>query len=319
LLVAQTLSEIDLLQARWEALYQQQDDTTIFQSFRWNRLAAEIFRQEQPYVVLVETDAGAALIPAAIRNGNQLCLLGEELFDYRDVLHAGDSCVLDQAWDVLAERDMLLAQTPIRQPSAQKNWRALGIAAFCPAPCVSAALSSEAFAASHPRSSRQMRRLERSDVTMARYGGDNVRLLSEIYAQKAAHSNSCGDNLFQDDRRVHFLLGIIAAHAPSLCQIFTLESRSGLVAALVTFEDREVRRFYTTWFNPDWSRYSPGVALLFEATRLSLAEGLTCDYMTGEQDYKLRLASGAVPLARVFGAVRHSSLHASGRELPVAG
>jgi CelD/BcsL family acetyltransferase involved in cellulose biosynthesis len=87
------------------------------------------------------------------------------------------------------------------------------------------------------------------------------------------------------------------------------------VAALVTFQDGKVRRFYTTWFDPQWSRHSPGVALLFEATRLSLAEGLTCDYMTGEQDYKLRLATGAVPLYRASGAIRHSCFRVVESEL----
>ena len=71
------------------------------------------------------------------------------------------------------------------------------------------------------------------------------------------------------------------------------------IAALVTFVDGEVRRFYTTWMNPTWGKHSPGIALLFEATRLTLAEGLDCDYMTGEQPYKLRLATRRIPLHRI--------------------
>jgi len=68
------------------------------------------------------------------------------------------------------------------------------------------------------------------------------------------------------------------------------------IAALLSFRDGTVQRFYTTWFNPAWRRYSPGSALLYEVTRLSLAEGLECDYMTGEQPFKLRLATGVKPL-----------------------
>jgi CelD/BcsL family acetyltransferase involved in cellulose biosynthesis len=316
-LLAQTLSEIDALQSRWEALHRQQDKTTIFQSFRWNRLAAATFRQERPYVVYLETEAGAALIPAAIRNSRQLCLLGEELFDYRDVLSTGDFSVLAEAWQILAETRLPLAPTPVRGPAAQKHWSAFELAGFCKAPYVSASLTAEAFAGTHTRLGRQIRRLERAGVRMARHEGDNLPLLRQIYAHKAAPSNTFGRNLFQDDRRVRFVLGV-AANAPSACQTFTLESPSTLVAAIVTLEDGGVRRFYTTWFHPAWSRYSPGVALLFEATRLSLAEGLDCDYMTGAQDYKLRLASNVVPLYRASGAIRNSSLRAAEAKRPVA-
>ena len=34
-------------------------------------------------------------------------------------------------------------------------------------------------------------------------------------------------------------------------------------------------------------------------TRRSLADGLDCDYMTGEQPYKLRLATRSTPLYRL--------------------
>ena len=36
--------------------------------------------------------------------------------------------------------------------------------------------------------------------------------------------------------------------------------------------------------------------MLFEATARSLADGLHCDYMTGEYPYKLRFANASRPL-----------------------
>ena len=105
-------------------------------------------------------------------------------------------------------------------------------------------------------------------------------------------------NLFVDQLRIHFVLAAAAAE-PDAWEIFTLERESHVVAALVTFSDRGVRRFYTVYYDHGWSRYSPGTALLYEATRLSLAEGLDCDYMTGEQSHKMRLATSRVPLYRV--------------------
>ena len=65
------------------------------------------------------------------------------------------------------------------------------------------------------------------------------------------------------------------------CKIYALEQAEELVAAVLTFRDGGIRRFYTIYFDPAWAHYSPGQALLFEATALSLEEGLSCDYMTG--------------------------------------
>ena len=118
-----------------------------------------------------------------------------------------------------------------------------------------------------------------------------------VYDRKAAQDTGPAENLFADPARRDFL---VAAAAMTPCDVFTLESAGTLVAAIVTFRDRETRRFYTTYFDRAWAHYSPGVALLFEATRASLAEGLHCDYMTGEQPHKMRFATASMPLFRVY-------------------
>ena len=101
----------------------------------------------------------------------------------------------------------------------------------------------------------------------------------------------------------------VAALEGSSCEVFTLENDTGtLIAGLVTFRDRNVRRFYTIYFNPEWARYSPGVALLYEVTARSLAEGLSCDYMTGEYAYKLRLANSSRLLCKASRSAQNSSL-----------
>jgi len=314
-ILAQTAHEMDALKPAWEWLYSQQSEATFFQSFYWNRLAAECFRDERPTVVFVETDSGAALIPAAVRKDSHLCLLGEELFDYRDVLWAGDCSVLTRAWRILAERGLPLAQTPVCMGSTPERWSIFEIEDFCHAPCIAQGTGPDDFAASHSRLARQLRRLARVGVTVERHSGDNSALLREIYARKAALSNVWGENLFADPGRVRFITEV-AAGAPSACQIFTLETASTLVSALVAFQDGNMRRFYTTYFDAAWAHYSPGVALLFEATRLSLAEGLGCDYMTGEQEYKLRLATTQVQLCRAHGKLRRDD--AGDRELSLA-
>src|SRR6266404_993279 len=101
--IASTLSEIDGLRDLWLRL-ERANGGTLFQSFRWNRLAAETFWREAPYIVAAETSGGAAIIPACFAaDGRSLSLIGEALFDYRDLLHEGDDDALLLAWRALAE------------------------------------------------------------------------------------------------------------------------------------------------------------------------------------------------------------------------
>jgi CelD/BcsL family acetyltransferase involved in cellulose biosynthesis len=60
-----------------------------------------------------------------------------------------------------------------------------------------------------------------------------------------------------------------------------------------------VRHCYTIYYDSRWSDFSPGQLLLFEVAARSLAEGLDCDFMTGEYPYKNRVATARVPLFTV--------------------
>jgi CelD/BcsL family acetyltransferase involved in cellulose biosynthesis len=86
---------------------------------------------------------------------------------------------------------------------------------------------------------------------------------------------------------------------PHVFEVFTLEDSASIAAAVVTLRDQGCRRFYTGWFAPELEKHSPALSLIYEVTRQSLEAGLDCDYMTGEQAYKMRLATGSVPLYRL--------------------
>ncbi|HET7872259.1 MAG TPA: GNAT family N-acetyltransferase, partial [Terriglobales bacterium] len=124
------------------------------------------------------------------------------------------------------------------------------------------------------------------------YDGGNTPLLRSIYKRKAVQQEQ---SLFQDPLRLEFMLAA-GRLMPHRLQIFTLERAGELGAALVTLFDRGVRRFYTIWFAEEIVAHSPALTLIFEVARQSLADGLDCDYMTGEQPYKLRLATDSLPL-----------------------
>jgi CelD/BcsL family acetyltransferase involved in cellulose biosynthesis len=190
----------------------------------------------------------------------------------------------------------------------------LEIVPFAAAPGVSCAqVSAEEFAAAHTRLARNLRRMERLGFAMRAYDGDNPQLLRSIYAAKAQQDEA---SLFHDSVRVEFMVSA-AGLMPDVFEIFTLENGSQLAAAVVTLRDRRCRRFYTGWFAPEYEKHSPALALIYEVTRRSLAEGMDCDYMTGEQPYKMRLATNSVPLYRVRTAEK---LAAAGRarEVPLA-
>jgi CelD/BcsL family acetyltransferase involved in cellulose biosynthesis len=298
--VCKSAQELVSLRPVWERLCCP-ERTTIFQDFDFNLLAARMFAgRETPYVVCARASYGEAIIPAALscRNGlNCIRLLGEELFDYRNFLWRGDDEVLRSALSALAHHGCQLAVTALRESDCRSVPQELELSPFSAAPEIRCKqVSEDVFSRMHLRLARNLRRLERLGFELKTYDGDHRRLLQAIYHNKAAQDSQ---SLFHDPLRLEFIVNA-ALLQPHRFEIFTLETPGRLGAALVTLLDAGVRRFYTGWFSPELSKHSPSLSLIYEVTKRSLAAGLDCDYMTGEQPYKLRLASSSVPLFRIY-------------------
>ncbi len=170
---------------------------------------------------------------------------------------------------------------------------------FAMAPEVKDLDAKTTFRLAHSRLGRQMRRLQKQGVEFYGSPRDTTLNWSAICTNASEHNSpAMGPTtcFWIPALRLH---GCRRRMEGNACEIYTLEKDASLVAGLVTFRDGDTRRFYTIYFNPAWARYSPGQALLFEATARSLAEGLRCDYMTGEYPYKLRLANASRQLFRV--------------------
>jgi CelD/BcsL family acetyltransferase involved in cellulose biosynthesis len=303
--VCTSAEEMLRLRPLWERLWKS-GGYTIFQDFRINLLAAERFAgREQPYVVCAESPNGAAIAPAALHHSDHSTrLLGEELFDYRCFLHNGDKEALRLALAALAQLRRPLEIVAVREADRGVMPDEFEIARFCAAPAVCCSvISPDAFAAAHPRLARNLRRLERLGFELRRRDGTNPRLLRSIYAGKAGQRST---SLFHDLARIEFLVSA-ARLMPEVFEIFTLENGLATAAALVVLRDGGCRRFYTGWFAPEYEKHSPALALIYEVTRLSLAAGLDCDYMTGEQPYKMRLATSSEPLYRLRATVEQMS------------
>ena len=297
--VATSLAELERLRPYWEHLYNR-GSYSLFQCYAWNRLAAVCFADRmRPHVVCCETAGGLSLIPAAIGPGPQLTFLGEEMFDYRDLLTEGDEESLHRAWSVLGDLGMPLTLQAITDDAALSHWQGFGLRGAQAAPQVyAAATSAEGFVRDHPLLARLWRKAQRAGIQLKQYEGKACDVVRFLCRQKAQEHTGTFPNLFTDPRRVDWLIAAAASDAV-LCQIFTLECGSSIVAGVLTFLDFGVRRFYTICYDRSWGALSPGNSLLLEVTRRSLDQELDCDYMTGEQPYKLRLANGLMPLYRV--------------------
>ena len=293
--VARSAAEIDSLRSIWESVHT--PDLTLFQSFRWNRLAAQLFgNREIPYLIVAENDNGAAIIPAIVRsNAQEIGLAGEALFDYRDYLAQGDHEVLFRAWQHLVSLGLPISVTAICRPHAA-IWDRLPKNLFSRSPRQSSKeMSSSTFSESHARAFSRFRKLERLGLELKTYRGDSP-VVRHVYQRRARQSQP--GELFHDPIRLEFMVTACRNEGPR-CEVFTLEHGSTLAAALITFRDEGYRRFYTTYYDRAWSRYSPGVSLLFEIAKRSLEQGLSFDLMTGEQAYKKRIAAGVQDLFEV--------------------
>lgn len=297
--IATSPAEIERLRPTWERLYDAAQQT-IFQDFALNHLAASHFAErEAPYVVAAEDDFSSAIIPAAVRSNGEVTLLGEALFDYRDVLHAGSNRALEAAWAEIAKLERPLSFFAVH-PDSQTRWQMLPTADFANAPCVRHEdVESDEFRAAHNKLGMYYRRMIKRGVHLHKHTGCERSLIRKIYELKATQFPHEVNNIFLDPHRRTFM-EIACEALGSRCEIFTLEDGNHLVAALVTLRDATARRLYTIYFDPAWSKFSPGVVLIYEVTACTLAEDLDCDYMTGEYGYKNRLATAMVPLRKVY-------------------
>lgn len=279
--------ELEEIRPLWEYLYSS-GNYTIFQSFEWNRLAARIFgERESPVVVAVGCENGAAIIPACANGSGGLSLLGETLFDYRGVLHAGDPAVLEDAWRMLASESGDCKFTAHREGMVVSH-PGVELSEFVGAPAAVRSLPYE----EQPRLERYLRAMQREGCVFRQSRADR-RLLEFIYGEKGKERG----NLFADPLRREMAVGMCESTG-NRCEVFTLESAGTVVAALITFLDGDWRRCYTTYFDRRWSQFSPGTALLYRVVTETLDEGRDCDLMTGEQPYKTRLANSRVQLYR---------------------
>lgn len=294
--IVERAEELPEIRELWEELWRARradstrtlDQPTLFQSYAFNEIAARVFAErERPHVVVVESGSAAVIIPACVRR-DSISLLGEELFDYRRVL-GDDAPLLERAWEEIARLGLPLEIKAVRGAGTM-------------------GLRAQAFAgAAYRRACERLLRnkqVERNWRRMAEQGleyrgigpsGDRASAVRRMYARKGQSESG---SLFQDALRVEAVAQMAATWES---EVHTIERQGELAAAILTFMDGAVCRFYGTYYDARWAQYSPGIALLDRVVREAQARGLDFDFMTGEQSYKLRFATEIVPLFTVHG------------------
>ncbi|MBV9669832.1 MAG: GNAT family N-acetyltransferase [Acidobacteriales bacterium] len=287
--ILRTPEEIAAIEPLWNQLHHSDPHATVFQSFAWNlALATHLSDREQPYVIVTED----TIIPAAL-TPDAVTFLGENLADYRACLtSAPESDGFNLAWKALAALDRPLRFTALR-PEHHSVFDRFSTTDFTGAPYAHA--PAQEFASKHNRMFSRLRKLERLGFHVTTRDPRDRQFLSWMYERKAAADSG---GLFHDPARVQCLLDIYAA-TPDFTELTTIEREGHVIAAAIALRDRQTLRFYTNWFDPEWSHYSPGMVLLYEISRRALALGLTCDYLTGDQPYKMRMATGVSHLRRL--------------------
>jgi len=287
--IVEDARELGDLRRLWEDLYAADPEATMFQSYEWNQTAAEIFEnRERLFVVAIENDRGAAIIPAVV-NGEQIRLIGEELFDYRGVLASGDPEVVRSGFVALGVLDLPFAMTALRR-APQGVWVDFEARFYAGAPICRPGAPRDR----HPRLQRRLERMVDGGCDLQAHSAPPPPLVAEVYEAKANAQSNC---LFHDRLRIDAVNALTQVHGEG-SELFLLRDRGQLVSGALTFFDRGVRRFYGTYSDRSsrWAKLSPGVALANHVTQSTLDAGSPVDLMTGEQPYKLRLASDVVPL-----------------------
>ncbi len=298
LTIARSPAEIEAFRPLWEKL-ERERSATMFQSYAWNYVAARLVAdREQPHVVALESDAGAVIVPAVRIGEGKGSFLGEMLFDYRDVLAAGEPGLVYDALAEVGRAGLDLSLTAVREGAALALNDPGALTPWVGVPVLShARLSPEAFLTDHFKARKQMHRLMRAGASFSRYNGNARRLLEWVYDRKAEQFAGATLDIFSDPVRRRCMVEIASACADR-CDVFAIELGSRIAAVLVTFRDRGVRRLYTIWHDAAFEHFSPGIVLLLHACHESLREGLDVDFLTGEQPHKARFANARDQLFR---------------------
>jgi CelD/BcsL family acetyltransferase involved in cellulose biosynthesis len=283
-----------------ESLWRQAHSEHIFQQYELNAAWAAQFAGPSGagfQLHIWHTASPPMLVPCVVRNG-WLSWLGHGLFDYADPLGAPSdfaACPSPSpaaACDIAGIRD----NSPWRSQFTRMAPHRAALAPFSAAPYC-AAISAAELERRHPRMAERWRELARKGVGWAPVLDPSARQRLLALMLRWKQSRMGARNV------LHTLEAAWLAEMASYegCELWRLGDEADW-AGFLTWRFGHTRYGYTLAHDPARAKYSPGAKLLYAVLARSLDQGLRFDFLTGEQDFKLRLATGRVPLWRLESA-----------------
>ncbi|HEY7855389.1 MAG TPA: GNAT family N-acetyltransferase [Terriglobales bacterium] len=256
---------------------------TVFQTFEFARHWIGTFTQSE---VEIWVHSGSSLVLPLARRNDRVSLVGEGLFDYCDLIGPGaDDAVLERAADIMAAGDLKPRATGVRADSPFMDfWRRLGEGAY-----FSAAPQRPASAGALPPT-RVVGRWQRAEQAGVRAREEtDVRerraVVDWILERKQQHPANMLGAL---ERR---WIETVVEHSPHLAEVWSLRRGAHIMSGLLCWRYPPTRYCYTVAHDSADAALSPGILLLYFVVNCSMSTGWDVDFLTGEQDFKLRFAT----------------------------
>ncbi|HET9785276.1 MAG TPA: GNAT family N-acetyltransferase [Terriglobales bacterium] len=222
-------------------------------------------------------------------------MIGEGLFDYQDVIGQPGREAAEWASGQCESR-LQVTGVPV-ESSQGKFWRQLGVEAqtYSSAPIRRAGAEAD-LPRQHPR---QQRRWQAAGARLEPTEGARERhcFLDWLLEQKAHGLAAQGRENVLGAAETRWLHAMVAAE-PEAAELWSLRRNGEALAGLLCWSSSAMRYAYTVAYDAQFAELSPGVLALYALLRHTMREGRGFNFLTGEQEFKLRFATGREPLLR---------------------
>jgi CelD/BcsL family acetyltransferase involved in cellulose biosynthesis len=299
------------IEADWRAVFDASETVTPFQSWEWISAWWRHCGGGRPWVLVArENGRAVGLLPLVVTRYRgtplrQVRFLGAPLSDYQDVICAGPDAsrlvprffahlaARCERWD-LADLNDLRAGGPVPEAGSDGLRRELGFHRFCPV--IRLEPTWEAYAKRLNKSVRtnalnRRRKLERElgavlEAATAETLDADLEALFRLHNTRWRRRGAMG--AFSDPRVQAFHRDVARDFlARGWLRLYLLRAGGVTRGALYCFSHNRRVYDYLGGFEPELSRYSPGVVLLQHAIAEAIKEGVTAfDLLRGDEGYK---------------------------------
>lgn len=305
-----SLSQLSAMSGEWWALWHAVPHATPFSSPAWLLCWARHYAPERTRAIAIrEHGVLVALLPFFTWRG-ALLLAGTGPTDYGEALILPGreelaqtllhSLTTQAAAPACTRIDLqqLTPDSPLLHATASQGWRSEIVEGdVCPVACAlgedGMQCASRALRAELRRSLRKLQQQGEVELGGARAGElrSAARTLEWLHGRRWRQRGERGK--LADPLMCAFLRSLIPElERADLLRFCRLKCAQRPLAAALVMQRGDAAHFYLTGFDPEWSRYSPGLLTIAEAMRAAFAEGAReFHFLRGSEPYKYRLGA----------------------------